>query len=83
MNSEMTTIFFLLDGIEKKKELIEEEKKTLSRLLKELKENYPEAAKKFQWDGKWFLIKKRGDLHFITNYEDVEPGSWKKKKVDA
>lgn len=38
-------------------------------------------SNKFLHEGEWFLIKARGGRHFIVNFGNVEPGSWRRKKV--
>lgn len=82
MDTEMNVVREILTRIEESEKSIVKDKEWLSRLLGEMKEKYPEAKKKFKWNDRWYLIKKRGDRNFITDYGEVEPGSWKRKKED-
>lgn len=83
MDTEMKVVTEILQRIEEAEKSIVKDKEWLSRLLGDMKDKYAEAEKKFLWNNRWYLIKKRGDRNFITDYGDTEPGSWKRKKENS
>lgn len=68
--------------LQRLEELAQEEKMVRTELS-----HYGEQVRKitegkFQWQNRWFLVKKRGKLFYIVDYGDTEPGSWRRKKKD-
>lgn len=78
-DADMQEVQRLLIEISDSEKFIAKTKENLSVKLSAIKQNHEKTQKKFQWDGRWFLIKSRNGHNFITDFGDVEPGSWRKK----